>query len=201
MRGAHVAAGRAVLRSGESRPLPPLAEWKCPISPSPKFPLTTANNRFRSSRRRNASGTSLVEGPILRTLAAAGLAQRHRAFRRHLRGDRRDLLYRPARRRIAGRDGAAVSLRDPDHDDVRRRDGRRRGVVDCARARRRRYRARLGAGEPRAPDRPRFWARLRGRHGNLWAETAGIARRPRPGAGQRGRPMRISSLAAHSCPG
>ncbi len=49
-------------------------------------------------------------------------------------------------RGIAGRDGAGVSDRDPDHDHVGRRHGRRRGVGDCACARRRRYRARFDAG-------------------------------------------------------
>ena len=83
----------------------------------------------------------------------AGMAERDRALSRHLRGDRGDLLYRPARRRVAGGDGAGVPVRDPDHDDVGRRDGRRRGVGDRACARRRRHRPRLDAGGACAADR------------------------------------------------
>ena len=115
--------------------------------------------------------------------AVARLAQRVRVQRQHLRGHRRDLLYRPARRRVAGGDGAGVSLRDPDHDDVGWRDGRRRGFRDRARARRRRCRARLDAGLACAADRHLLRADLHARHADLRAATAGTARRPRQRAG------------------
>ena len=119
--------------------------------------------------------------------AVAGVAERDRAQRRHLRGHRRDLLYRPARRRIAGRDGAGVSVRDPDHDHVRRRDGRRRGVGDRARARRRRQGARLDAGGACAADRRLLRADVHAGHADLRTRAAGIARRPRQRAGARDR--------------
>ena len=103
--------------------------------------------RCRNSRRRgrapaSAAGSAGEERAARRPdpahAAVAGLAERDRADRRHLRRDRRDLLYRPLGRGIAGRDGAGVSDRDPDHDHVGRRHGRRRGVGDRACARRRR---------------------------------------------------------------
>ena len=49
---------------------------------------------------------------------------------------------------IAGRDGAGVPDRDPDHDHVRRRHGRWRGL---------RHRPRVGAGDV---DRARRWRRM-----------------------------------------
>ncbi len=115
------------------------------------------------------------------------MAERGRAQRRHLRGDRRDLLYRPARRGVAGGDGAGVSVRDPDHDHVGWRDGRRRGVGDRTRARRRRRRPRLDACRACAADRHLFRADVHARHADLRSAAAGIAGRPRQRAGLRHR--------------
>ena len=133
--------------------------------------------------------------------AVAGLAERDRAQRRHLRGDRRDLLYRPARRRIAGGDGAGVSVRDPDHDDVGRRDGRRRGVGDRARARRRRHRPRLDAGRARAADRHLLRADLHAGHADLRPALLELLGGRGNVLAQRDRLRRRSSSAARCCPG
>ena len=152
--------------------------------------------RCRNSRRRggapaSAAGSAGEERvgrrPDPAHAVVAGLAERDRAHRRHLRGDRRDLLYRPAGRGIAGRDGAGVSYRDPDHDHVRRGHGRRRGVGDRPRARRRRCRPRLDAGRACAADRPLLRADLHAGHADLRPRAAGIARRPRQCADAGGR--------------
>ena len=152
--------------------------------------------RCRNSRRRGRASASAAAAagqervgrrPHPAHAAVARLAERHRAHRRHLRGHRRDLLYRPARRRITRRDGAGVSDRDPDHDHVRRRHGRRRGVRDCARARRRRYRPRLDAGGACAADRPLLRAGVHAGHADLRPRASGVARRPRQRAGAGGR--------------
>ena len=146
----------------------------------------------RNSRRRrrtpaSAAGSAGEERAGRRADPAhavvAGLAERDRALGRHLRGDRGDLLYRPARRRVAGGDGAGVSVRDPDHDHVGRRDGRRRGVGDRARDRRRRYRPRLDAGGARAADRHLPRTGVHAGHADLRTHAAGTARRPRQRAG------------------
>ena len=174
-------------------------EKKCPISASPKSRSTRKSARCR--RRRAPVKNALIDGPILRTLLRLAWPNVVALSRRHLRGDRGDLLYRPARRRAAGRDGAGVSLRDPDHDDVGRRDGRRRGVRDRARARRRRSRARLDACRACAADRHLLRARLHAGHADLRPDAAGAARRPRQCAGAGDRLYRRSSSAAPSSPG
>ena len=152
--------------------------------------------RCRNSRRRggtpaSAAGSAGEERAARRPdpahAAVAGLAERDRADRRHLRGDRGDLLYRPAGRGIAGRDGAGVSDRDPDHDHVGRRDGRRRGVGDRACARRRRRRPRLDAGVACAADRLLLRPDLHAGHADLRPRAAGTARRARQCAGASSR--------------
>ena len=152
--------------------------------------------RCRNSCRREGAPASAAAGageeragrrPDPAHAVVAGLAERDRADRRHLRGDRRDLLYRPAGRGIARRDGAGVSYRDPDHDHVGRRHGRRRGVGDCACARRRRCRPRLDAGCACAADRLLLRAGLHAGHADFRPRAAGIARRPRQCAGAGGR--------------
>ena len=120
-------------------------------------------------------------------LAASGVAECASVLGRHLRGDRGDLLYRPARRRVARGDGAGVSLRDADHDHVGRRDGRRRGLRDRACARRRRSRARLDPGDARDAERDRLRSRLHVRHADLRAISARGDGRPRQCAGAGGR--------------
>ena len=105
-------------------------------------------------------------------IAAPGVAECAGVFGRHLCGDRGDLLYRPAWRRVARGDGAGVSVRDADHDHVGRRDGRRRGVRDRACARRRRSRPRLDLGDSRDAERDRFRSRLHAGHADLRALSA-----------------------------
>ena len=154
------------------------------------------HRRPRDTRRRrgtSASATSAVgeECAGRRSDPAhavvAGLAQRHRAQRGHLRGDRGDLLYRPAWRGVAGGDGAGVSVRDPDHDDVGRRDGRRRRVSGCARTRCRRCRPRIDAGRARIADRRVLRIDVHAGHADFRTLAARIARRPWPRAGLRHR--------------
>src|ERR1700680_3161071 len=83
--------------------------------------------RRRNTRRRGGASASAARAageeraarrPYIAHAAVAGLAERDRALGRHLRGDRRDFLYRPARRRGAGGGGGGGSGRDPDHDPV-----------------------------------------------------------------------------------
>ena len=166
-------------------------------APSPRAGSRNVRpRRCRNSRRRgrapaSAAGSAGEERagrrPDPAHAAVAGLAERDRADRRHLRRDRRDLLYRPAGRGIAGRDGAGVSDRDPDHDHVGRGHGRRRGLGDRACARRRRRRPRLDAGRACAADRPLLRADLHAGHADLRPRAAGTARRPRQRAGAGGR--------------
>ena len=115
--------------------------------------------------------------------AVARLAQYHGVQRRHLCRDRRDLLYRPPRGRVARRDSAGVSLRDADHDDVGRRHGRRRGFRDRAGAWRRRQGSRRDACHACAADRPLLRADVHARHADIRRTAAGTARRPRQCAG------------------
>ena len=165
MRLTHMESRRIVLGSAPARqPDRGARERNCPISALPKFPST---RRASASAARAAGEERAGRRPDPAHAVVAGLAERDRAHRRHLRGDRRDLLYRPARRGIAGGDGAGVSVRDPDHDDVGRRDGRRRGVGDRARARRRRHRPRLDAGRACAADRHLLRADVHAGHADL----------------------------------
>ena len=152
--------------------------------------------RCRNSRRRGRTPASAAGGageervgrrPDPAHAVVARLAERDCAHRGHLRGDRRDLLYWPARRGIAGRDGAGVPDRDPDHDHVRRRHGRWRGLRHRPRARRRRCRSRLDAGGACAADRPLLRARVHAGHADFRPRAARIARRPRQRAEASGR--------------
>ena len=130
------------------------------------------------------SKISAMRNPILddanhADAAAAGLAQRRRHGRQHQRADRRDDLYRHSRHRAARRDRADVSADHPDDDDVRRRHGRRHGVGDCARARRRRQAARSDAGDPCLRDRHRHRRDVQRPAADLRRATPDMDGRPR----------------------
>ena len=146
------------------------------------------HRRRRNTRRRTGASASAAVAASEKCAGrwaysahtvVAGMAERHRAQRRHLRRGRRDLLYRPARRRVAGGDGAGVSVRDPDHDDVGRRHGRRGGVGNRPRARRRRQGARERAGGACAVDQRLLRPDVHVCHAGFWTGAAGKARRPR----------------------
>ena len=120
------------------RPEPPVAA--APVAPPPEAePPKNMNPRTRA----------LLQGPIVPTAAAHGVAERAD----HVRAGRdradRDVLGRHARHRRARRHGAGVSRRDADADVFRRRDGRRHFVRHRARARRGQARAGRRAGAAR----------------------------------------------------